>query len=196
MDNFTQCAPQMEPILVPSVSTATSAQVPYSSVGPSLTYVPQSTLNNPMGSTVLPPPVSRDIASDQGGHRQQLKEADILRYIQAHLALVQAQERKNGNANGKFQDAEPILPKSFNPKEGELDKENSEGILSDEEEMDGVDMAPVRDTSCPSSDKKVFKLTKANLQKTAQKLSTVKHLLGELKALLTNHGKMGFPFRH
>ncbi|XP_066490947.1 coiled-coil domain-containing protein 14 [Tiliqua scincoides] len=188
VETCTQCAPQMEPVLLRSDSTASSAQVQPSAVGPALPNVPQPTQSSSTGSAVLPPPDGRDAMLDQGSHKQQLKEADLLRCIQAHLALLQAHERENGNANGKFQDIDPIKHKSSNPKEGELAEENSEGIMSEEEDLDGVDMAPVRDTSCQTSfDKKVFKPTKASLQKTAQKVSTVKYLLGELKALLTDH---------
>ncbi|KAJ6665454.1 hypothetical protein lerEdw1_003295 [Lerista edwardsae] len=188
VDNCSHCTPQMDPLLLPAGSTASAIQVQPSAAGPALPTVPQSTPSNPTGSTVLPPPDSREAVSDQGSQKQQLKEADLIRCIQAHLALLQACERENGNGNGKFQDVDPLQPKSLNPEGGELAEENGEGILSEEEDLDGVDMAPVRETSCQTSfDKKAFKPTKANLQETAQKVSTVKYLLGELKALLTDH---------
>lgn len=195
MDNCSQCAPQMDPILLPAGSTASTVQVQPSTGGPALPTVPQFTLSNPIGSTVLPPPDSREVMSNQGTQKQQLKEADLLRCIQAHLALLQACEREDRNANGKSQDGDPLQPKSLNPEGEELAVENGESILSEEEDLGGIDMAPVRETSCQTSfDKKAFKPTKANLQETAQKVWTVKYLLGELKAVLTDHGKVSFPF--
>lgn len=66
--------------------------------------------------------------------------------------------------------------------------------MSKEDELDRVDIMPVRDTSCQTSiDKHTGKLThksKAGSPEiTARKVMTVKYLLGELKALVANQGE-------
>lgn len=157
-----------------------------------LPHMIQSAPNNPTPPTVLAPPSTRESVPDQGNHEQQIKEADLIRCIQAHLALLQAHEKENGKVDGKYQDVDPIQSKPLISRE-DTAEEYSEGTLSEEENLDGVDMAPVRDTSCQTSfDKDILKPKKTCLQKTAQKVKTVKYLLGELKALLTDQGNMRF----
>ncbi|XP_053100913.1 coiled-coil domain-containing protein 14 isoform X2 [Hemicordylus capensis] len=187
IENCNQCASQMGPVLLPAGSTASVAQVQPTIVCPALSHMLQSAPNNPMASTGLPPLESRETVSDQGRHEQQLKEADLIRCIQAHLALLQAHEKESGKMNEQYQDVDPIQPKSLSSKEEETAVEHSKGSLSEEEDLDGVDMAPVRDTSCQTSFDKVVQTKKTSLQKTAQKVTTVKYLLGELKALVTDH---------
>ncbi|XP_030637708.1 coiled-coil domain-containing protein 14 [Chanos chanos] len=68
--------------------------------------------------------------------------------------------------------------------------EDSAGSTSEEEDHDGVDTMPVRDTSCQTSadHQKVFqhKTKSTSPEKTARKVMTVKYLLGELKTLVAN----------
>ncbi|XP_053260117.1 coiled-coil domain-containing protein 14 isoform X2 [Podarcis raffonei] len=187
IESCTQCASQMGLLLPEGPSGSTSGAqgqtVPSCSALP---HMIQSALNNPTPPTVLAPPSTRETVPDQGNHEQQIKEADLIRCIQAHLALLQAHEKENGKVDGKYQDVDPIQSKPLISRE-DTAEEYSEGTLSEEENLDGVDTAPVRDTSCQTSfDKDILKRKKTSLQKTAQKVKTVKYLLGELKALLTD----------
>ncbi|KAK9972959.1 hypothetical protein ABG768_023713 [Culter alburnus] len=58
----------------------------------------------------------------------------------------------------------------------------------DEDEKDGMDKTPVRDISCQTSYEKltVHKVKPVSPEKTAQKVMTLKYLLGELKTLVAN----------
>ncbi|XP_044293884.1 coiled-coil domain-containing protein 14 isoform X2 [Varanus komodoensis] len=189
MDNCSQCGSQAGPVLLPAGSSASTSApqlqpVVSCSVLPHLT---QPGPNGPTPSTVLAPPASREALSDQGIHDPQQKETDLIQRIQAHLALLQTHEKESGKSNEKDHGADPIQPKPLNSREETAD-EYSEGTVSEEEDLNGVDVAPVKDTSCQTSfDKDVLKPKKPSQQKTSQKLKTVKYLLGELKALLTDH---------
>lgn len=61
----------------------------------------------------------------------------------------------------------------------------------DEDEKDGMDKTPVRDISCQTSYEKltVHKVKPVSPEKTAQKVMTLKYLLGELKTLVANQGE-------
>ncbi|XP_033018768.1 coiled-coil domain-containing protein 14 isoform X1 [Lacerta agilis] len=187
IESCSQCASQIGLPLPEGPNGSTSgAQVQTVASCSALPHMVQSAPNNPMPPTVLAPPSTRETVPDQGNHEQQIKEADLIRCIQAHLALLQAHEKENGKVDGKYQDVDPIQSKPLISRE-EIAEEYSEGTLSEEEHLDGVDMAPVRDTSCQTSfDKNILKPQKTSLQKTAQKVKTMKYLLGELKALLTD----------
>ncbi|XP_077176545.1 coiled-coil domain-containing protein 14 isoform X2 [Paroedura picta] len=191
MDNCSQSVPQMGPLLAPagfSASTSVSKVQPV----PTCSAVPRilpTALNDPTRPTILAALGNREAMSDQGSQDQQLKETDLIRCIQTHLALLQAREKENkcGKAGEKCQAVEPLQAQSSNPQE-ETAEEHSKNTLSKEEGMDGVDMAPVRDTSCQTSfDKAVLKPQQRSLQETVKKMRTVKYFLKELKALLTDH---------
>ncbi|XP_026876590.2 coiled-coil domain-containing protein 14 isoform X2 [Electrophorus electricus] len=69
--------------------------------------------------------------------------------------------------------------------------EDSGGCTSEEDELEGVDVMPVRDTSCQTSmDRHTVMLSQKNKlpspEKTARKVKTVKYLLGELKTLVAH----------
>ncbi|XP_015269559.1 PREDICTED: coiled-coil domain-containing protein 14 [Gekko japonicus] len=191
MDNCSQRASQMGPILAPAAFSASTsvAKVQPVPTCSALPHVLQTTLDNPTRRTVPAAPGNREAVSDQGSQDQQLKETDLIRCIQAHLALLQAHEEENkcGKANEKCQAVDPIQAQSLNSQE-EAAEEHSKDILSKEEGMDGVDMAPVRETSCQTSfDKAALTSQQRGLQETAKKMKTVKYFLRELKALLTDH---------
>lgn len=70
--------------------------------------------------------------------------------------------------------------------------EESGDCMSEEDELDRVDTLPVRDTNCHTSiDKHAVKhkSKSGSPEKTARKVITVKYLLGELKALVSNQGE-------
>ncbi|KAG1942477.1 coiled-coil domain-containing protein 14 isoform X2 [Pimephales promelas] len=66
----------------------------------------------------------------------------------------------------------------------------SEESAEDEDEKDGMDNTPVRDISCQTSCEKLtvlnHKVKPTSPEKTAQRVVTVKYLLGELKTLVAN----------
>ncbi|XP_062852965.1 coiled-coil domain-containing protein 14 [Trichomycterus rosablanca] len=69
--------------------------------------------------------------------------------------------------------------------------EESGDCTSEDEDLNGVDTMPVRDTSCQTSmEKHIVKLNNkskpASPEKTARKVMTVRYLLGELKAIVAN----------
>lgn len=182
--------PQIGPTLGPvsfSASTSTTQGQPITA-WPTLAHMPQTAPNNPTAPTVLPPPGRKETTSDQGSHEECLKETDLIRCIQAHLALLQAHDKRSRMANEQYQDGGPVPSQSMNSKGEKTAEEPSE-----DEDLDDVDMAPVKDTSCQTSfDQTSLKPKNTRLQKTTQKVHKVKYLLGELTALLTDYGKVGF----
>ncbi|XP_048342629.1 coiled-coil domain-containing protein 14 isoform X2 [Sphaerodactylus townsendi] len=188
-DNYNQCTPQMgfPPAgFSVSASVAPVQPVPMCSALP---HVLQTVPNNPTNPTVFVTAGSKEAVSDQGRQEQRLKEADLIRCIQAHLALLQALEKENEckNVKEKFQTVDLIQAQLTNF-QGETVEEHSEDTLSEEEDVDGVDLAPVRDTSCQTTfDQAALKPQQKTIQETAKKMKTVKYFLKELKALLTDH---------
>uniref|UniRef100_A0A8D0HCQ6 Coiled-coil domain containing 14 n=1 Tax=Sphenodon punctatus TaxID=8508 RepID=A0A8D0HCQ6_SPHPU len=182
VENCSQYVLQTEPVLLPAVSNGTSstARVQPLPAGPVvMPYVGQAVANNPTMSPFFPPHVDRKMMPIQRNHEQRLKEADLIRCIQAHLALLQPPEAECGKTEQKCQSAE-LVP-------AETAEEYSESAASEEEDFDEVDVAPVRDTSCQTSfDKKVQNPKKPSPGKTSQKVKTVKYLLGELRALVAD----------
>ncbi|KAG6937875.1 coiled-coil domain containing 14 [Chelydra serpentina] len=187
-DNYNQCAPQAGgAVFFPGVSVAASISSQAQSVttGPQMTpCAPLAMPNNSAVSTFLPASYGREMISNQGNHEQRVKETDLIRCIQAHLALLEPHEAESDRTGQKYQKFDPAQCKVSDTKEEETAEEHSEGSTSEEEDLNAVDIAPVRETSCQTSfDKKVLKPKKASPEKTAQKVKTVKYLLGELKAL-------------
>ncbi|XP_043360890.1 coiled-coil domain-containing protein 14 isoform X4 [Dermochelys coriacea] len=187
-DSYNQCAPQAGgTMFFPGVSVAASI----SSQAQSVTTDPQMSLcapvavpNNSTASTFLPASYGREVISNQGNHEQRVKKANLIGCIQAHLALLEPHEAESDRVGQKYQKFDPAQSKVSDTKEEETAEEHSEGTTSEEEDLNAVDIAPVRETSCQTSfDKKVLKPKKASPEKTAQKVKTVKYLLGELKAL-------------
>uniref|UniRef100_A0A8D0C966 Coiled-coil domain containing 14 n=1 Tax=Salvator merianae TaxID=96440 RepID=A0A8D0C966_SALMN len=189
MDNCSQCASQRGGTLLPAGSGASTcaSQEQSTAICSALPHVIHPVPKDTTASVALAPASNKGAVPDQGNHEQRLKEADLIRCIQAHLALLQACEKDCGKYN-ENQNVDPMQSKTLECREEEITEEYSEGV-SEEEDSDGVDMAPVRDTNCQASfNKEAMKQNKTCLQKTAQKVKTVKYLLGELKALLTDHG--------
>nr|XP_005279877.1 coiled-coil domain-containing protein 14 isoform X1 [Chrysemys picta bellii] len=186
-DSYNQCAPQAGgAVFFPGVSVAAciSSQAKSATTDPPMTpCVPLAVPNNSTVSTFLPASYGREMISNQGNHEQRVKEADLIRCIQAHLALLEPHEAESDRAGQKYQKFDPAQSKVSDTKEEETAEEHSEGTTSEEEDLNAVDIAPMRETSCQTSFDKVLKPKKASPEKTAQKVKTVKYLLGELKAL-------------
>ncbi|XP_043360888.1 coiled-coil domain-containing protein 14 isoform X2 [Dermochelys coriacea] len=179
------------PTSTPSLSPQHSANPLLIQSAQSVTTDPQMSLcapvavpNNSTASTFLPASYGREVISNQGNHEQRVKKANLIGCIQAHLALLEPHEAESDRVGQKYQKFDPAQSKVSDTKEEETAEEHSEGTTSEEEDLNAVDIAPVRETSCQTSfDKKVLKPKKASPEKTAQKVKTVKYLLGELKAL-------------
>ncbi|XP_009982081.1 PREDICTED: coiled-coil domain-containing protein 14 [Tauraco erythrolophus] len=164
--------------------------------------------------TVTPFPTSNHVpaftSSSSGremtpNHEQQIKEADLVRCIQAHLALLQSHEMMNGRTEQKHRHHCPAKHNASSNKEEDTPEDHSEGTASEEDELKArpedrsedtaseedelkaLDIAPMRDTSCKTSFvKEVLKSRKESPEETAHKVKTVKYLLRELRALITD----------
>ncbi len=69
----------------------------------------------------------------------------------------------------------------------ESSKEDSTN--AEDDKNDGMDTTPVRDIICETSHEKRHNAKPTSPEKTAQKVMTVKYLLGELKTLVANQGE-------
>ncbi|XP_007419992.1 coiled-coil domain-containing protein 14 [Python bivittatus] len=191
MDTCSQCASRMGPALVPggSRASASMAQTQPSALCSALPHIAPSAPSNLPSSAILSPAAGRE-AMSEGTHEEQFNEAELIRCIQAQLALLQAweREREQKEAIRNCPDFDPVQPKPPNSKEPEMAEEYNEGTQNEEDSLDGIDMAPVRDTSCQTSfSTGMLKPKRNSLQKKVQTVKTVKRLLAELKALLTDH---------
>uniref|UniRef100_A0A8C6YGX3 Coiled-coil domain containing 14 n=1 Tax=Naja naja TaxID=35670 RepID=A0A8C6YGX3_NAJNA len=191
MDTCSQCISRMGPALVSGgFRTSTSmAQTQPSALCSAPPHMAPSGPSNLPSSAILTPSPGREAVSE-GIHEEQFNEAELIRCIQAQLALLQAREREREQKETirNCPDVDPVQSKPLISKEPEITEEYNEGTLSEEDALDGIEMAPVRDTSCQTSfSTEILKPQKNSLQKRVQKGKTVKYLLAELKALLTDH---------
>ncbi|XP_043930852.1 coiled-coil domain-containing protein 14 [Protopterus annectens] len=157
-------------------SSAPAISVPSSLTGTAIPAVMTFT-------TATPPSASAELR--QAASNQQFREQELLKYIQQHLNQLQQG------------DAERQKAAFASPRKIKTHKEivESDGMSSaahcettSEEDENATDEVPVRDTSCQTSFEscKLMKLKKTSPEKTAQKVRTIRYLLGELKALATD----------
>lgn len=138
------------------------------------------------------------IPSSSGGemipnHKQQMKEVDLIQRIQAHLALLQSHEVMNGRTEQKCHCHCPAKHNASSNEEGDTSEEHSEDMVNKEDELNVLDVAPVRDASCKTrSVNEVPKCREESPEETAHQVKTVKYLLGELRALITDQGEDTF----
>ncbi|XP_074451677.1 coiled-coil domain-containing protein 14 isoform X2 [Larus michahellis] len=187
VDVGNECVPEMGgPVVCPVVSTAstTAAQMQSATALPSV--IP-CTASGTASSSTVPPLIPSSGREMTPNHDQQIKEADLIRCIQAHLTLLQSHEMMNGRTEQKHHHHCPAKHAASSNKEEDTSEEHSEDTVSEEDELNVLDTAPVRDTSCNKSfGKKVLKSRKESPEETAHKVKTVKYLLGELRALITD----------
>ncbi|NXH78986.1 CCD14 protein, partial [Hydrobates tethys] len=183
-----ECVPEMGgPVVCPVVSAAptTAVQIQSASALPSM--IPCIALGASSNSTVptfTPSSSGREMTPNR---EQQVKEADLIKCIQAHLALLQSHEMMNGRTEQKHHHHCPAKQNASSNQEEDTSEERSEDTVSEEDELNVLDIAPVRDTSCKTSfAKKVLKSRKESPEETAHKVKTMKYLLGELRALVTD----------
>ncbi|NXA74002.1 CCD14 protein, partial [Thryothorus ludovicianus] len=173
-----ECVPEMGGPVVSAAAaqmqsgTAFPGVIPCTALGASTPPVP-----------ALIPTSAGEMAPSQ---EQQIKEADLMWCIQA---LLQSHEMLNGRTEQKGHHHCPAKHDGSCDTEEDTPEEHSEGLVSEEDELNALDVSPGKDTSCKTSYvKKVLKSRKESPEETAYKVRTVKYLLGELRALVTDQG--------
>nr|XP_005485203.2 coiled-coil domain-containing protein 14 isoform X2 [Zonotrichia albicollis] len=186
VDNANECVPEMGgPVVCPVVSAAPAAAAQTQSGTAVAGVIPCSAPGalTPSVPALVPTPCAREVAP---GQEQQVKEADLMRCIQA---LLQSHEGLNGRTEQRGHHHCPAKHDGSCDTEEDSPEEHSEDLVSEEDEWDVLDMSPVKDTSCKTSCvKKALKSRKESPEETAHKVRTVKYLLGELRALVTDQG--------
>ncbi|XP_009080475.1 PREDICTED: coiled-coil domain-containing protein 14, partial [Acanthisitta chloris] len=181
-----ECVPEKGGLVVcPVVSAAPAVQIQSGTALPSvIPCMASGAPSDPAGPALIPTSFGREMTSS---HEQQTKEADVIRCIQAHLALLQSQEMLSGRAELKCYHHCPAKHDTSSGTEEDTSEEHSEDMVSEEDELNVLDTAPVGDRSCKTSyAKKVLKSRKDSPEGTAHKVKTVKYLLAELRALITD----------
>ncbi|XP_051643521.1 coiled-coil domain-containing protein 14 isoform X2 [Manacus candei] len=185
VDSASECVPEMGgPVVFPVVSAAPAAQVQSGTALPSVVPCIAPGPSIPTVPTLIPASSAREMTPSQ---EHQTKEADLIRCIQAHLALLQSREGLNGSTEQRCHQHCPAQHDGSSDTEEDTPEEHSEDMVSEEDELNVLDIAPVRDTGCRTSCmKKVLKSRRESPEETAHKVMTVKYLLGELRELITD----------
>lgn len=185
VDSANACAPEMGgPVVCPVVSAA-AAQTQSGAALPGVIPHTAPGASTPSVPALIPTSPSREMAPSQ---EQQIKEADLMWCIQA---LLQSHEMLNGSRT-EHRDHHQCPAKYDGSCDTEEDspEEHSEDTGSEDDELNILDVSPVKDTSCKTSYvKKVLKSRKETPEETAQKVRAVKYLMGELRALVTDQGE-------
>ncbi|XP_071418720.1 coiled-coil domain-containing protein 14 isoform X2 [Pithys albifrons albifrons] len=184
VDSANDCVPEMGgPVVFPVVSAAPTAQGQSAPALPSVVPCITTGASIPTVPTLIPAFSGREMTPSQ---EHQIKEADLIRCIQAHLALLQSHEMLNGRTEQRCHQHCPAKHEGSSDEEEDSSEEHSEDMVS-EDELNVLDIAPVRDTSCKTSCvKTVLKSRKESPEETAHKVKTVKYLMGELRELVTD----------
>ncbi|XP_048810126.1 coiled-coil domain-containing protein 14 isoform X2 [Lagopus muta] len=184
IDSGNECVPQMgETVVFPMVSAApTPAQIQAASSLPGVMhYVASGASSNSAVPTFTPLSSGREMIPRQ---EQRSKEADLIRCIKAHLALLQTCEMANGRTEQKL--CHCLTACNVSSNDGDASEEHSEDVVS-EGELNVLDVASARDANSQQSCvKKGLKPRQESADKAAHKVKMVKYLLGELRALITD----------
>ncbi|NXY03135.1 CCD14 protein, partial [Pteruthius melanotis] len=177
-----ECVPEIGgPVVCPVVfaAPAAAAQIQSGTALPGVIPCTAPGASTPSVPALIQTSSDREMAPSQ---EQQIKEADLMRCIQA---LLQSHEMLNGRTEHHHC---PAKHDGSCDTEEDTPEEHSEDMVS-EDELNVLDVSPVRDTSCKTSYvKKVLKSRKQSPEETAHKVRTVKYLMGELRALVTDQG--------
>lgn len=182
-----ECVPEMGgPVVCPVVSAAAAQTQSGTAVPAGLPCTAPGALT-PSVPALVPTSCAREMAPSQ---EQQVKEADLMWCIQA---LLQSHEMLNGRTEQRGHHHCPAEHDGSCDTEEDTPEEHSEDMVSEEDDLDVLDVSPVKDTSCKTSCvKKVLKSRKKSPEETAHQVRTVKYLLGELRALVTDQGEDTF----
>lgn len=187
VDSANECVPEMGgPVVCPVVSAApaAAAQMQSGAALPGVIPCTAPGASTPSVPALTPTSSGREMAPSQ---EQQIKEADLMRCIQA---LLQSHEMLNGRTEQRGHHHCPAKHDGSCDTEEDTPEEHSEDMVSEEDELNVLDVSPVRDTSCKTSYvKKVLKSRKESPEETAHKVRTVKYLMSELRALVTDQGE-------
>ncbi|XP_015724129.1 coiled-coil domain-containing protein 14 isoform X2 [Coturnix japonica] len=181
IDSGNECVPQMgETVAFPVVSAASiPAQIQSANSLPAVRpYVASGASSNSAVPTFTPLSLGREMTPN---HTQWSKEADLIRCIKAHLALLQTHEIVNGGTEQKL--CHCLAACSVSSNGNDASEEHSEDVIS-EGELNMLDVASAnRQQNCV---KKGLKPRQESTDKAAHKVKMVKYLLGELRALITD----------
>ncbi|NXM99638.1 CCD14 protein, partial [Sylvia borin] len=170
------------PVACPVVSPA-AAQTQSGAALPGVIPPTAPGASTPSVPALIPASSARGTAP---GQEQQMKEADLMWCIQA---LLQSHEMLNGRTEQRGPHHCPAKCDGSSDTEEDTAEEHSEDMGTEEDELNVLDWSPVKDTSCKTSYvKKVLKSRKESSEETAHKVRTVKYLMGELRALVTDQG--------
>ncbi|NWU03282.1 CCD14 protein, partial [Urocynchramus pylzowi] len=186
VNSANECVPEMgRPVVCPVVSAApaAAAQTQSGAALPGVIPCTAPGASTPSVPALVPTSSAREMAPSQ---EQQIKEADLMRCIQA---LLQSHEMLNGRTEHRGHHHCPAKHGGSCDTEEDSPEEHSEDMVSEEDELDVLDVSPVKDKSCKTScAKKVLKSRKESPEETAHKVRTVKYLMGELRALVRDQG--------
>ncbi|NXO98435.1 CCD14 protein, partial [Certhia brachydactyla] len=181
-----ECVPEMAgPVVFPVVSAApaAAAEIQSGTALPSVLPCAAPGASTPSVPALIPTSSAREMAPSQ---EQQIKEADLMRCIQA---LLQSHEMLNGRTEQRGHHHCPAKQGDSCDTEEDTSEEHSDDMVSEEDELNVLDISPVEDTSCKTSYvKKVLKSRTESPEEIAYKVRTVKYLMGELRALVTDQG--------
>ncbi|NXO34941.1 CCD14 protein, partial [Locustella ochotensis] len=185
IDSANECVPEMGgPVVCPVVSAApaAAAQIQSGAAVPGVIPCTAPGASTPSAPALIPTSSGKEMAPSQ---EQQVTEADLMRCIQA---LLQSHEMLNGCTEQRNHHC-PAKHDGSCDTEEDTPEEHSEDMVSEEDELNVLDVAPVKDTTCKTSyGKKVLKSRKESPEETAHKVRTVKYLMDELRALVTDQG--------
>uniref|UniRef100_A0A8C3R934 Coiled-coil domain containing 14 n=1 Tax=Cyanoderma ruficeps TaxID=181631 RepID=A0A8C3R934_9PASS len=184
VDSANARVPEMGgPVVCPVFSAAAAGQTQSGAALPGVIPHTAPGASTPSVPALIPTSSAREMAP---GQEQQIREADLLWCIRA---LLQSHEMLNGRTEQRGHHHCPAKCDGSCDTEDETPEEHSEDTGSEEDELDVLDVSPVKDTSCKTSYvKKVLKSRKESAEETAHKVRTVKYLMGELRALVTDQG--------
>ncbi|NWH60621.1 CCD14 protein, partial [Geococcyx californianus] len=175
------------PVVCPVVPTPPTPAVQIQSTAALSSVIPCIASGTPSNSTV---PAFIQSSSDREmtpNLKQQVQGADLIRCMRDTLALLQSRDVMNGKAEQKHHHCCPAKHNVSSNKEEDASEEHSKDMVSEEDGFNVLDTCPVRDTVCKTSFvKKVLTSRKESPEETAHKVKTVKYLLGELRALITD----------
>ncbi|XP_030066296.1 coiled-coil domain-containing protein 14 [Microcaecilia unicolor] len=168
-----------------SVSMVSQAQgIPTTSAV--MSFIPVAIPNNPAMPFFLQPTYGTETVIKQENQGQNFKEADLRLHIQECPTHLQHHDGESQLANqNKYQNQNSVQRENLDSAKERSALEQTEGTSSEEENLNFVDIIPVRDISCQTSFQKHKKSTP---EKTFKKVKTLKYLLEEIKALVGDQG--------
>ncbi|XP_039557496.1 coiled-coil domain-containing protein 14 isoform X3 [Passer montanus] len=145
VDSANECVPEVGgSVVCPVVSAAPAAQTQSGTAVPGVMPCTALGASTPSVPALVPTSSAREMVPSQ---EQQVKEADLVRCIQT---LLQSHEMLNGRTAQRGQHHCPAKHDGSCDTEEDTPEEHSEDTVSEEDELDVLDVSPVKDTSCDS----------------------------------------------